>query len=82
MIYKSFHHIKNNKIALCELTEIPISFVVDKVKNPEGTWVYFNRLNTPPAIRRKGIAKKLLTEMIEWADTDKISIYLHINWTM
>jgi GNAT superfamily N-acetyltransferase len=79
MICKSFHHIEKNKIALCELTEIPISFVADVIENPKGAWVYFNRLNTPPAIRGKGIAKKLLTEMIKWADTKKISIYLDIN---
>jgi len=79
MICKSFHHIEKSKIALCELTEIPVSLIADVVKNPEGTWVYFNRLNVPPVMRRKGIAKKLLMEMVDWADQDKISIYVDIN---
>ena len=69
---KTFSHIEGSYIALCELS-------IYQSHKLEGVWYYFNRLSVPPKLRKKGIAKKLLGEMCEWADDKEINIWLDIN---
>jgi len=40
---------------------------------------YFNRLIVPPAIRRQGLATRLVTELLKYAVENKINIELDIN---
>jgi predicted GNAT family acetyltransferase len=45
----------------------------------EGTWFYFNRLIVPVKLRGQGLSKKLLQQVIDWADANKVNIYNDIN---
>lgn len=82
-ISKSFNHQEEHYLAICELTLFKIDgdeYLSENNKVVlEGVWYYFNRLNVPSKIRNKGIAKKLLQEMSEWADQEHVSIWLDIN---
>jgi len=42
-------------------------------------WYYFNRLFVPQQLRRQGIATKLMTQVVEWADTNNYNIWNDIN---
>jgi GNAT superfamily N-acetyltransferase len=80
---KTFSHMEQHHIALCELSYFKEDVVEYLPQHGrillEGVWYYFNRLMVPPKMRNKGIAKKLLQEMCNWANTDKVSIWLDIN---
>jgi len=77
---KSFYHKDDNCLAVCDLTQIDKYFVEQyNIDSKYQDWYYFNRLNIPVRLRQQGIAKKLLQEMIEWADLEKINILLDIN---
>jgi hypothetical protein len=82
-ISKTFSYREDHYLAVCELTLFKENSTEYLEKHGvivlDGIWYYFNRLNTPSKIRNKGIAKKLLQEMTEWADIEKISIWLDIN---
>lgn len=68
---QQFTHIEDGKLALAELSLIHLP----GYKN----WYYFNRLNVPAPIRGRGIAKKLMNQVVEWADQNQIYIHLDIN---
>ncbi len=77
---KSFYHKGDNCLAVCDLTQIYNDLLKEHgIKHKNQTWYYFNRLNVPVRLRQQGIAKKLLQEMIEWADSIKANILLDIN---
>ena len=76
----SFRYVEDNYLALAELSIIDFEFLKDIVKEGEDeTWVFFNRLIVPPAIRNRGVATKLMEQVIEWADEEKINIFNGVN---
>jgi GNAT superfamily N-acetyltransferase len=40
---------------------------------------YFNRLFVSPSVRKKGIATKLMSELVKKLDENKIDLFLDIN---
>jgi len=77
---KSFYYKGDNCLAVCDLTQIYNDLLKEYgIEHKDQTWYYFNRLNVPVRLRQQGIAKKLLQEVIEWADSIKVNILLDIN---
>lgn len=78
---KMFSHQEDNLLAVADVSQLgedsPFfeeGSEFERLKNIEGIWYYFNRLNVPEKIRGRGIARKLLTEVISWADENGINI--------
>lgn len=67
---KSFSIIDENRMGSVELSRVFAN---------NCDWFYFNRLFVPRKIRRRGIASKLLEQLVIWADNEKVNIYLPIN---
>ena len=66
--------------ATAELSKIDNKLVKDYLQiNVDGTWYYFNRLFVTQKIRGKGLATRLMNQVIGWADTEKINILNEIN---
>lgn len=42
-------------------------------------WYYFNRLIVPKPLRGQGLSKILLQRVVNWADENKVNIWLEIN---
>jgi GNAT superfamily N-acetyltransferase len=47
--------------------------------DPEGHWLYFNRLFVPPRLRRKGVGTELMTTVCGLADERHVHILNEIN---
>ena len=60
-------------IGIADLSEMQTS---SWIPLPDETWYYFNRLVIPTKFRNRGNGHKLMKKVIEWADQNKISIYL------
>ena len=67
---KTFQIIKDHARSAAELSEIS--------GRPNKTY-YFNRLIVDQKLRGTGISVKLMKQVVEWADQEKIEILLEIN---
>ena len=67
---KTFQIIQDERRAAAELTQI--------LGRPNNTY-YFNRLIVDKKLRGTGLSVKLMKQVIEWADQEKIEILLDIN---
>ena len=67
--------------ATAELTEICNEFVRSFLQADDvtGTWYYFNRLLVNENIRGRGLATKLMSRVIFWADTEDVNILNELN---
>lgn len=75
-------------LSLCELSvinniiaEMTINQIAEQPFKIEPTekWFFFNRLNVPPKVRRKGIATAMMTTLVQLADNYSINIMNTIN---
>jgi GNAT superfamily N-acetyltransferase len=64
---KTFQIIEDNRRAAAELSEMA-----------DGNF-YFNRLIVDPTLRGKGLSIKLMDQVVEWSDTEKVEILLEMN---
>jgi len=67
---KTFEIIQDHARSAAEL-----SHMIDR---PDTTY-YFNRLIVDKKLRGQGLSIKLMNQVVEWADTEKIKILLEIN---
>lgn len=72
---RSFSLRQDHMLAIADLSRID-RVTVQEYLNQEvrGTWFFFNRLNVPKGMRRKGIARELLYKVILWADKNQYNI--------
>jgi len=71
----SYHHLEDNKLAVIDL--IDFTGIVDN-QFPDLSSIYLvSRVNTPPAIRGRRIARKLLRQMVDDADSTQTILLLH-----
>ena len=67
--------------ATADLMKICSEFVRSFLQTDDvtGTWYYFNRLLVNKNIRGRGLATKLMSRVIFWADTENINILNELN---
>lgn len=67
---KTFEIIQDHARSAAELSHM--------LGRPNTTY-YFNRLIVDKKLRGQGLSIKLMNQVVEWADTEKIEILLEIN---
>ena len=66
-VYRSFQISIGNYCGVADLSEL------------QNGWFYFNKLSVQKQIRRRRIGSRLLEQIVIWADTVRVNIYLPIN---
>lgn len=68
--------LEGNRLALCELSKMfdPQAFGL-----PEGTWLYFSRLNVPASIRGRGIGGAMMQRLVEILDERQWHVVNEVN---
>ena len=75
---KSFTIFKGSFPGCAELSELDY-VLISPIPTNDRPWFYFNRLFVNQKIRRMGVATDLMTQVINWADTEKFNIFIEIN---
>lgn len=78
---KSFHATCEDVPHAMGVAELSVFGVIDDIPEIRDlkNWWFFNRLFVPEKLRRRGLATKLMEQVVTWADQEKINILNTIN---